>query len=81
MATINLQAMTGRADIVPGTRVQITSGLFAGEFAMVESLVGGMIPAAVVRTEAGRTRRARTIDLVPTPAPRAATNQDDTPAS
>jgi hypothetical protein len=71
VATINLQAMTGRADIVPGTRVQITSGLFAGEFAMVESLVGGMIPAAVVRTEAGKTRRARTVDLIPTPAPRA----------
>ena len=35
--------------------------------ALYESLVGGMIPAAVVRTEAGRTRRARTIDLVPTP--------------
>jgi hypothetical protein len=70
VATINLQAMTGRADIVPGTRVQITSGLFAGEFAMVESLVGGMIPAAVVRTEAGKTRRARTVDLVPSPAPR-----------
>lgn len=81
VATINLQAMTGRADIVPGTRVQITSGLFAGEFAMVESLVGGMIPAAVVRTEAGRTRRARTIDLVPTPAPRPATSQGEAPAS
>lgn len=62
--------MTGRADIVPGTRVQITSGLFAGEFAMVESLVNGVIPAAVVRTEAGKTRRARTVDLVPSPAPR-----------
>lgn len=60
--------MTGRADIVQGARVQITSGLFAGEFAIVESLVGGVIPAAVVRTEAGRTRRARTVDLIPSPA-------------
>ena len=71
VAQINLQAMTGRADIVQGARVQITSGLFAGEFAIVESIVGGVIPAAVVRTEAGKTRRARTVDLIPTPAARA----------
>ena len=62
--------MTGRADIVQGARVQITTGLYAGEFAIVESLVSGVIPAAVLRTEAGKTRRARTIDLVPAPAPR-----------
>ena len=67
VANINLQAMTGRAGIVQGTRVQITSGIYAGEFAIVESVVGGVIPAAVVRTEAGRTRRARTVDLVPAP--------------
>jgi len=30
--------------------------------------VGGVIPAADVRTEAGRTRRVRTIDLVPVPS-------------
>jgi hypothetical protein len=65
--TINLQAMTGRADIQPGSRVRIMSGLFAGEIAVVESLVGGVIPAAVVRTDAGKTRRARTVDLVPEP--------------
>ena len=59
--------MTGRTDIVQGARVQITSGLFAGEFAVVESLVGGVIPAAVVRTEAGKSRRARTVDLIPSP--------------
>lgn len=70
VASINLQAMTGRAGIVQGTRVQITSGIYAGEFAIVESVVGGVIPAAIVRTEAGRTRRARTVDLVPSPAAR-----------
>jgi hypothetical protein len=70
VASINLQAMTGRAGIVQGTRVQITSGIYAGEFAIVESVVGGVIPAAIVRTEAGRTRRARTVDLVPSPASR-----------
>jgi hypothetical protein len=75
VASINLQAMTGRAGIVQGTRVQITSGIYAGEFAIVESVVGGVIPAAIVRTEAGRTRRARTVDLIPSPA------ADATPAS
>ena len=70
VANINLQAMTGRADIVQGGRVQITSGLYAGEFAVVESLVSGVIPAALVRTEAGKTRRARTVDLIPSPAQR-----------
>jgi hypothetical protein len=63
--SINLQATTGRADIRQGSRVQITSGLYAGEVAIVESVVGGVIPAALVRTEAGRTRRVRTVDLVP----------------
>lgn len=60
--------MTGRADVRQGSRVQIASGLYAGEIAIVESVVGGVIPAAVVRTEAGRTRRVRTVDLIPTTA-------------
>jgi hypothetical protein len=67
VATINLAAIHGRADIRQGMRVRITSGLYEGEIAIVESVVGGVIPAAVVRTEAGRARRARTTDLVPTP--------------
>lgn len=65
--SINLDAMKGRDHVQQGTRVQITSGLYAGEFAIVESVVGGVIPAAVVRTEAGKTRRARTVDLIPSP--------------
>jgi len=64
--TINLQAITGRA-VSAGARVRIASGLYAGEVATVESVVGGVIPAAIVRTEAGRTRRARTVDLIPEP--------------
>jgi hypothetical protein len=68
VANINLDAMTGRADVRQGSRVQIASGLYAGEIAIVESVVGGVIPAAVVRTEAGRTRRVRTVDLIPTTA-------------
>ena len=62
--TINLQAMTGRADIAQGSRVRIMSGLYSGEIAVVESVVGGVIPAALVRTEAGRSRRVRTVDLM-----------------
>ena len=63
--TINLQAMTGRAEIRPGLKVRIASGLYEGELATVESIAGGVIPAATVRTEAGRTRRVRTVDLIP----------------
>jgi len=63
--SINLQAITGRQGIRQGDRVRIESGLYAGELAVVESVVGGVIPAAVVRTEAGRARRIRTIDLSP----------------
>jgi hypothetical protein len=59
--------MTGRSEVAKGGRVQIASGLYAGEIAIVESVVGGVIPAAVVRTEAGRTRRVRAVDLVPVP--------------
>ena len=68
VAVINRQASTGRAGIEVGMRVTILgTGLYAGETAVVESVVGGVIPAAGVRTEAGRTRRVRTIDLAPAP--------------
>lgn len=71
VAVINKQAGVGRSEIVVGMRVTIMgTGLYTGETAIVESLAGGVIPAAVVRTEAGRTRRVRTIDLAPAkPAP------------
>lgn len=79
VAQINLQALTGRADIRQGMRVQIAGGLYGGEFAIVESVVGGVIPAAVVRTEAGRARRVRTTDLTPAPpASPAATSEAST---
>jgi hypothetical protein len=39
--------------------------LYAGEAAVIEKLTAGVIPAALVRTEAGRTRQVRTIDLEP----------------
>lgn len=43
------------------------SGLYNGEAAVIEKLSGGVIPTALVRTEAGRSRQARTIDLEPIP--------------
>ena len=69
VALINRQAGNGRSGIGVGMRVSILgNGLYAGEVAVVESIVGGVIPAAHVRTEAGKTRRVRTIDLAPAPS-------------
>ncbi len=66
VAVINSQAGLGKAEIAVGMKVVIeAAGLYSGETARVESLAGGVIPAAVVRTEAGKTRRVRTVDLVP----------------
>lgn len=65
LATIDLTAGAGRAGLAVGDRVRIeASGIYAGEIAVIERLVGGVIPAALVRTEAGATRRVRTVDLV-----------------
>jgi hypothetical protein len=70
VATINRQAGAGRAGIEVGMRVTILgTGLYVGETAVVESIAGGVVPAANVRTEAGRTRRVRTIDLAPVSSP------------
>ena len=63
--SIDTAAMLGRSDIVLGMRVEIASGLYEGEIATVASLAGGVIPAVVVRTAEGRTRRVRAVDLVP----------------
>lgn len=64
--SINRQARLGRHDILVGSTVRILgTGLYAGELAVVERLAGGVIPAATVRTAAGRTRQVRTIDLEP----------------
>jgi hypothetical protein len=66
LATIDTTAGLGRSGITVGARVRILgTGLFAGETAVVEKLVGGVIPSALVRTDAGRTRQVRTIDLEP----------------
>jgi hypothetical protein len=64
VATINLAVLAGRDDLAIGDRVRICGdGLYAGELATVTSLVSGLIPAATVRTEAGRARRVRAVDL------------------
>ena len=66
VATIDLNAGKGRAGLAVGGRVRIAgTGLYAGEVAVIEKLVAGVIPQAVVRTEAGKTRQVRTIDLEP----------------
>jgi hypothetical protein len=66
VVSIDLRAGVGRKDVAVGSRVKILGGgLYAGEVAIVERLISGGIPAALVRTEAGRTRRVRTIDLEP----------------
>lgn len=64
VVAIDMRAAAGGGELAIGDRVRIVgSGLYNGETAVVESLPGGVIPSALVRTEAGRTRRVRTIDL------------------
>jgi hypothetical protein len=64
VATINLAALDTRDDLPVGGRVRIGGGgLYAGELAVVQSLTSGIIPAAIVRTDAGKTRRVRAVDL------------------
>src|SRR5665811_1888205 len=65
VATINLAALDVRDDLAVGHRVRIGGGgLYAGEIAVVESIIlSGIIPAYMVRTEAGKSRRVRAVDL------------------
>jgi len=66
VASIDLTAAGGRGGLSVGDRVRIIgSGLYSGEPAVIERFAGGVIPAAHVRTESGRTRQVRTIDLEP----------------
>ena len=72
VAIIDTSAGKGRTGLTVGGKVRITgTGLYAGETAVIERLANGVIPSAVVRTEAGKTRQVRTIDLEPVgPAPK-----------
>jgi hypothetical protein len=66
VVAIDLNASAGREGLKLGDRVRIAGGgLYSGEEATIEKFVGTAIPAALVRTEAGRTRQVRTIDLEP----------------
>lgn len=68
VATIDPTATVGKAGFSVGDRVRISgAGLYAGEAAIIEKLTSGVIPGALVRTEAGRTRQVRTVDLDPLP--------------
>ena len=80
-STIDLSAAKGRAGLAVGGRVRIAgTGLYSGEIATIEKLVSGVIPQALVRTEAGKTRQVRTIDLEPV-GPGASAQVDTPPAS
>ena len=66
LVAIDVTAGAGRANLRVGARVRINgTGLYAGEEAIIERLVAGVIPAANVRTDAGGTRSVRAIDLEP----------------
>jgi hypothetical protein len=66
VVAIDVTAGGGRTGLALGDRVRIIgTGLYAGEAAVIERFAGGVVPAALVRTESGRTRQVRTIDLEP----------------
>lgn len=66
LATINLQATTGREGLSVGDRVRIeAAGLYSREIGTIQSLSNGVIPSAMVVTDGGGRRQVRTIDLVP----------------
>src|SRR3954453_16265197 len=83
LATINVNAGIGKADLSVGDKVRIEgSGMYAGEIATIGKINAGVIPAAVVRTAGGSTRIVRTIDLAPAPkAQEPAVQADATPRS
>jgi hypothetical protein len=63
---IDTTAGAGRTGLAIGARVRIIgTGLYTGEAAVIVRFAGNVIPSALVRTEAGRTRQVRTIDLEP----------------
>ncbi len=64
VAKIDPAALEVRTDISVGDRVTIAGGgLYSGEQATVEAISHGSIPAMVVRTDEGKTRRVRGVDL------------------
>ena len=69
VVSIDVHALAGAGGFAVGDRVRINgTGLYAGETAVVEALTGTAIPSVFVRTDAGGTRRVRTIDVERLPA-------------
>jgi hypothetical protein len=61
---INQAAVRGQAELALGDRVRIGGDeRYSGEVAVIERFMGTAIPSAVVGTEGGRVRQARTVDL------------------
>jgi hypothetical protein len=81
--SIDRHAGVGRSDLRVGDQVRIVgSGLYAGETAVIERMTGSVVPAAFVRTDGGRTRQVRTIDLEPVARSTGRTgSRPDAPAS
>jgi hypothetical protein len=70
VATINPNAIKGRSGLRVGGRVRVIgTGRHAGAEVIIEKLVNGAIPQAIVRVENGETSRVRTIDLEPIDTP------------
>ena len=69
VATIDVDAAKGRSGLVVGGRVRVTgSGPYSNETVTITKLISGVIAQAIVTTDAGDSRRVRTIDLEPIPA-------------
>jgi hypothetical protein len=80
LVSIDTNALNGRAGLKVGDKVRIGgTGLYAGEPAVVERLATSAIPSAFVRTESGRTRQVRQVDLEPI-RPEAAARSEARPA-
>lgn len=69
VVSIDPSAIRGKLGLEPGLRVEVIAGRYVGEAGVVETIAGGVIPAVVVRTAAGLSRRIRAVDLAPQRAP------------
>ena len=69
VVSIDPAAIRGALGLEPGLRVEVIAGRHLGEAGIVETIAGGVIPAVIVRTAAGLSRRIRAVDLAPMRAP------------
>ena len=81
VAVIDVEAARGRSGLAVGGRVRVAgSGPYSNETVTITKLISGVIAQAIVTTDAGDSRRVRTIDLEPIPANNESTRADDHPA-